>query len=74
MAYGADPELFADVAAWGGLPDYRAEICVEEYENILYAFDTLIGPHIDQDLAGRVYQKTWLPEETSPMLNQEESN
>ena len=74
MAYGADPELFADVAAWGGLPDYRAEICVEEYENVLYAFDTLIGPHIDQDLARRVYQKTWLPEETSPMLNQEESN
>jgi len=74
MAYGSDPEWFEDVATWGGLPEERAEVCEEEYENIVHAFDTLIGPRIDQDLAEKVYKKTWLPGEDSPMLSQEQSN
>lgn len=71
MAYGSDPELYEDVVKWAGLPDYRAEICEEEYENILYAYDTLIGPFVDKKMAKKVYGKKWLPEEDSPMLNQE---
>lgn len=74
MAYGDDPKLFGEIAQWGGLPDYRAEICEEEYENIKYAFDTLIGPHIDKKLAKKVYKQRWLPEEESPMLNQDTTN
>ena len=74
MAYGSDPKFYKDLAAWGGLPDFRAEICVEEYENIKYAFDTLIGPYIDKELAQKVYSKTWLPEIDSPMLNRDDSN
>jgi hypothetical protein len=69
MAYGADPELFKDVVAWGGLPQERADICEEEFELIEYACQTLIGPYVDQDLAKKVYDRSWLPEETSPMLN-----
>ncbi len=38
MAYGADPELFKDVAAWGGLPQERADICEEEFELIELAY------------------------------------
>lgn len=74
MAYGADPELFGDVAVWGGLPKERIEICEEEFELIRYAYDTLIGPHIDPDLAKKVFDRTWLPEKTSRILNRRELN
>ena len=61
LAYGADSELFADLPALGGVPQYRVDICEEEFELVLYAFQTLIGPHIDQELAKKVYAKSWLP-------------
>ena len=69
MAYGADPELFADVVILGKLPAYRKENCEEEFELIALAFDALIGPHIDPDLAENVFNRSWLPEETSRMLH-----
>ena len=71
IAYGAHPELFEDVAVWGGLPQERANICAEEFELIAYACHTLIGPYIDQDLANKVFDRTWLPKETSRMLRQQ---
>jgi hypothetical protein len=74
MAYGADPELFQDVAAWGGLPEERANICEEEFELIAHAYQTLIGPHIDPDLAKKVFDRTWLPEKTSRMLIRQKQN
>lgn len=69
MAYGANPKLFADVADWGGLPEWRAEICEEEFEHIADAYEALIGPHIDPDLAAEIFDQSWLPEKTSPMLD-----
>lgn len=74
MAYGADPELFEDVAAWGGLPEERADICEEEFELIAHAYQTLIGPHIDPDLSKKVFDRTWLPEKTSRMLIRQKLN
>jgi len=74
MAYGADPELFEDVVKMGWLPDERAAICEEEFEHIAYAYHTLIGPHIDPDLAKKVFDRTWLPEKTSRMLNRQKLN
>lgn len=68
MAYGADPELFADVARWGGLPPERVKICKEEFELIALAYNSLIGPHIDPALADAVYDRSWLPAKTSRML------
>jgi hypothetical protein len=68
IAYGADPELFADVVEMGGLPDFRVDICEEEYELIAFAYETLIGPHIDPDLAKKVFDGSWLPKSTSRML------
>ena len=73
MAYGADPKLFADIAEWGGLPEERAEICEEEFEHIADAYEALIGPHVDPDLAAEIFDKSWLPEKTSHMLDRRNS-
>ena len=69
IAYGADPELFEDITTLWGLPQYRVDICEEEYELISLAYQTLIGPHIDPDLAEKVFDRSWLPEKTSRMLS-----
>jgi len=69
MAYGADPELFGDLPALGKLPQKRAENCEEEFELISLAYQTLIGPHIDPELAEKVFDRTWLPEKTSQILS-----
>jgi hypothetical protein len=74
IAYGADPELFKGVPALGGLPQERIDICEEEYELISFAYQTLIGPHIDPELAKKVFDRTWLPEKTSRMLNRQKLN
>jgi hypothetical protein len=74
IAYGADPELFKGVPALGGLPQERVDICEEEYELISFAYQTLIGPHIDPELAKKVFDRTWLPEKTSRMLNRQKLN
>lgn len=74
IAYGADQELFADVVKMGGLPDFRAELCAEEYELISIAYEKLIGPHIDPDLAEKVFDRAWLPATTSRMLDMDEPN
>jgi hypothetical protein len=74
IAYGADPELFADVVVWGGLPQERVDICEEEFELIAFAIDTLIVPHVDPDLADKVFDRNWLPAKTSRMLRRPKLN
>ena len=69
MAYGKDPELFEDVIALVGVPQYRVDLCEEEYELYSRAYEKLIAPHVDPELAQKVSEKSWLPEETSPMLS-----
>ena len=69
MAYGADPQLFEDIAILGGLPQYRMDICEEEFELISLAYQALIGPHVDPVLAENIFDRSWLPEETSRMLS-----
>ena len=70
IAYGADPELFEDIVKFWGLPEERIEICEEEYEHIAYAYQILIGPHVDPDLAEKIFDRSWLPEATSGVLRQ----
>jgi hypothetical protein len=62
ISYGANQELFADLVDKGYLPKRRASRCKREYEEIAFAFDQTIKPHIDEDLAIKVMSKTWLPE------------
>jgi hypothetical protein len=47
MAYGADKELFAPIVERGYLPKERAEMCDDEYQQIEFAYRTLIAPHVD---------------------------
>jgi len=68
QAYGADPKLFSDLPALAKVPQYRVDICEEEYEIISHAYQTLIVPHIDLQLANKVFKRNWLPEKKSPML------
>jgi hypothetical protein len=65
MAYGADRKVFGDFVEQGFLPRERAEFCHEEYEQVQDAFQALVGPHIDQDLAREVFDGTWLGEPLS---------
>ena len=44
----------------GYLPAERAEFCYEEYEKVQYAFELLIQPHIDKELAEQTYGRPWL--------------
>lgn len=60
IAYGADSTAFADLVAKDYLPKQRAVDCRREYSKVSNAFRTLIGPHIDPDLARGVLDETWL--------------
>ena len=60
IAYGANKKLFSDFVDKGFLPKERAQWCFEEYEQVEDAFETLIRPHIDQELADRIHDRTWL--------------
>lgn len=57
MAYGSDPDLFADAMTRGLLQ--RAKTCHYEYERYGFAFHTLIEPYIDQTLLQQVKAKSW---------------
>ena len=63
MAYGAKPEVFADLVKQGHLPKDRAEGCDDEYEQVEYAVSTLLGPHMETAAAGdlKARLKDWKP-------------
>jgi hypothetical protein len=60
IAYGADTKLFGEVVSKGHLPKSRAEFCEEEYEQVQDAFELLVNPHIDLDLAEENLDRAWL--------------
>jgi hypothetical protein len=62
IAYGADAELFGDLVEKGYLPKARAESCAGEYAQVRKAFQALIAPHIDVDLAKERLDHAWLPD------------
>jgi hypothetical protein len=75
MAYGADPQTFGDLVkerpgheaeasalVGGNLPEARARGCRMEFGELNYAFQHLIRPHVDQELAKSVLQEGWLPD------------
>jgi hypothetical protein len=66
MAYGSDPKLFGDVVEKGFLPEDRASGCRREYLQVSQAFESLIGLHIDKDLARKLH-KRWLPPVTTQL-------
>jgi hypothetical protein len=60
MAYGADPNLFADAVRDWHLPEERAKHCRYEYLRFQYAYRTLIGPYIDRALVEQIEPKRLL--------------
>jgi hypothetical protein len=67
IAYGADPQLFGDFVEKGYLPKERAEGCKDEFQQVAYAYQTLIAPHIDPVLAKKIFDQSWLPDAALPM-------
>jgi hypothetical protein len=65
LAYGADPNGFADVVENGYLPKKRADNCGYEYETFRRAWRTEMSPHIDAQMARTVLDTTWLPQPSS---------
>jgi hypothetical protein len=57
--------VVADVVEKGYLPADRADGCDGEYEQISYAFKSLIDPHLDMALARKVL-KRWMREVDAP--------
>ena len=66
IAYGADKALFADLVDSGYLPKSRAGNCRMEYGELNFAFQQLIKPHLDPELAHKVLDRTWLSDEGRP--------
>jgi hypothetical protein len=66
LAYGADKQLFADFVSKGALPKERAESCEDEYAQVEFAFDRLIAPSIDRELASTPQGRWLLPVDTRP--------
>jgi len=60
VAYGSNPKVFADAITVGQLTKDRAEGCEDEYNQIEFAFQTLIGPSIDEKLLKKVKAKKWI--------------
>jgi hypothetical protein len=67
IAYGADAQLFGDVVTKGYLPKDRAESCDDEYQQVAFAYQKLIGPYIDSTLEKKVFGKSWLPDVKKPV-------
>jgi hypothetical protein len=59
IAYGADPVLFEAFVTKEHLPKGRAKDCEHEYYEARFAFNKLIVPHLDEQLAKQVLDKTW---------------
>lgn len=59
IAYGADPVAFEGLLKRRYLPKNRAEDCEFEYRQVAHAFDRLVKPFIDEDLAASNWKK-WI--------------
>jgi len=60
LAFGADPVQFSDLENY--LPPTRSRNCKYEYQTLVRAFHMEISPHIDQEMATRVLDTSWLPD------------
>jgi Putative metallopeptidase len=74
LAYGADPQLFADTVEKQHLPEDRAEDCAAEYQQVAYAVQRLLSPHVDRVRAKQVRAKNPLRPEAYGKPNAEASS
>jgi hypothetical protein len=71
LAYGSDPKVYQDIVDKGYLPKTRAEGCEDEYNQVVHAFQTLIGPHMDRRHAKKQQSTRLAPVDTVPRLRPE---
>lgn len=57
VAYGAEPELFADLIDKHCLPEQRAATCGEEFAQVDFAVGKLMAPYIDPVRRDRVLHR-----------------
>ena len=65
LAYGKDPDGFADFVQFNWLPKARAPNCAAEYRQVDNAFKKTILPHVDREMMKQVLARKWLPENGS---------
>jgi len=59
MAAGSERADFAELAQEAGLPADRMEMCPDEYAQVVYAFRTLLLPHVDQSRLEDMRKRDW---------------
>jgi hypothetical protein len=57
LAFGSDQNHLSELRSKKILPEYRAEACQDEFEQIEDAYRAVILPHVDQTLAKGVWGK-----------------
>jgi hypothetical protein len=67
IAYGSDQTEFSDLVEKGYLPKDRASDCKDEYDQIAYAYETLLKPHIEPGLNEELYLHQLPPADRQPM-------
>jgi hypothetical protein len=73
MAYGDDPNLFADAIQFWHLPENRAKDCHYEYLRYQYAFRALIEPYLDMEMVEKIRRQrllNFMPEAIASSDNQ----
>ncbi len=60
IAYGSDERRYAGLVERGFLPQSRAKDCKYEFEVLHFAFEKMISPHIDDEIAAKVLATDWL--------------
>jgi hypothetical protein len=58
----------------GPLPKRRADDCRYEFQSLDHAFKTQIRPHIDLEMARRVFDMAWFPEASFAIASGRPSN
>ena len=66
ISYGAEPDVFSNLVQRGFLPQARAHSCRMEYNEVNFAFQKTIEPHVDQKLAAEVLSEDWVPPPNTP--------
>jgi hypothetical protein len=68
LAYGSNPNTFADAISRGGLSKERADGCADEFAMLQRAFRKLIMPHVDEAMQRDAFNRVrfnWSPLITS---------
>ncbi len=66
ISYGAEPDIFSSLVDRGYLPQERARSCRTEYDEVNFAFQKTVGPHVDQKLKAEVLSQDWVPTPNTP--------